>query len=487
MTTSVRLTLLTGLLLAGERTGFACSNLSAAWPWAAGVCVLLALASLGWNLRWGWPALVFLVGMVLAARTDADHARTLESHWYPLAGHGGMPTLELPVEGPVVVKRRGSGGRIADFPSHFGPVRLKVVLPLTDGGAVPRLGEIWRCSGWISRKEPKDNRFGRRIFWAKGSALSVQAAPWLTRVWTAASDICAARAGIGLGWCPQIAALNQAILLGRRNGLPPAHRKDFVMAGTIHVFAVSGLHVMLIALLLIRVQNILTVPFHIRGLVATPVLVAYVMVTGARPSAVRAAAMAGICLFAPAFGRKGDPLTAWALTALAVYGTAPLHLFDSGCMLSFTVMLGIVSWLRWVRPSLPVWARDGWRGGLCVSLAAWVAGVPLVARVFGLFTLGGLVANPVVIPLAALTVAFGMAGIISGLILPPAAALFNNVAALTTFLMARTSSLVAKLPFSTLQVTIWPWWWCVCWYAAWIALSALLIFAIRHRASTLNW
>ena len=487
MTVGCRLAAMAGMLIAGEAAGFACARLSSAWPWMAGIGVLLALAAYGWHWSHVLPFFVFIFGFVAAARTDALRVVLLERHWR--SGRGGTPpNLALKVEGTVRVFNRKDGGRSTQFSSHLGPIPLKVVLPLDGEMPPPAAGEVWRCMGWVSCKTLHGGRFERRMFWGKAGTRPVRLAmPSRTECRLAAlAKACAARAAIGLGWCPDLAALNRAILLGSRSDLSVEDRATFARAGTIHVFAISGLHVMLLAILLHRLLALVGVPLRVRGLVVLPILAGYVLVTGLRPSAVRAAMMAGFYLVAPTFGRKGDSLAAWSLTALFAYGSAPERLFDTGCTLSFAVMLGIVAWLRWGACGLPSWCREGYGGECGVSLAAWMAGTPIVASVFGCFTPGGLLANLVVLRLAGWLVAFGMVGMACGFVLPPAAALFNVLAAAMSFLMVRASSVVAELPGSSIAVEPWSWSVCLAWYGTAGALVFLLAWT-RRRQFTVWW
>ena len=185
-----------------------------------------------------------------------------------------------------------------------------------------------------------------------------------TVVYAACAEDLGHRARVGLDWCAELAGFNQAILLGSRGGLTRERRALFAAAGTIHVFAISGLHVMVVAGLITGLLRRFDVPLRARGLVAVPLVAAYTLLTGARPSAVRAAMMASLWFLAPVFGRRPDPLAAWSVTAFAVYLFHPERLFDVGCTLSFAVMFGIVLWIdgtRYLVSPLPGETVVGWR------------------------------------------------------------------------------------------------------------------------------
>ena len=481
---SVRMALAAGMLIAGEVIGFASRGFAEVWAWIGFFSLPALLAAYGWGLRRVGYAAVFVLGFLLALRTDAELKDTEDAN----AGLSGpRPALDLPVEGPVTSRRNGKTGRCSvDFPSQVGPLVLKVVLPLPEGGRVPQVGEIWRVDGWISRARDWSHRYDRRTLWVPQSArvrcVEVVRRDSVRAGWSAAGEELARRAGVGLAWCPELAALNRAILLGRRSELPKTWKRAFVDAGTIHVFAISGLHVMVVAWLLSAALSSLGVSVRAHGLVCLPLVWAYVVLTGLRPSAVRAATMVSLFLVAPMLGRRPDSLAAWSVTALGVYAFSPERLFDLGCTLSFVVMFGIVVWCHWARHFRP-WFEEGscwrkWSGGMGVSLAAWVAGVPVAAAAFGRFTPGGLLANTVMIFCAQWMVKLGAGGLVASFICLPLAVVLNNGTAILTWVMASVSEWVAALPFSSFSVTPWSLPKCALWYVVWgfvlLGVGALL-------------
>ena len=279
------------------------------------------------------------------------------------------------------------------------------------------------------------------------------------------------RVGIGLGGGDAV-ALNRAILLGERRGLSRRAKRVFAAAGAMHVFAVSGVHVMAVAKLLALLMQLAFVPRRFAGAAAMPAVWGYVCVIGAPPSAVRAATMATFYFLAPLFWRRSNAVMSWALTFMLVFCASPRMITDIGCALSFTVMLSIILAGESLR------GHGGASALLLVTLVAWAAGVPLSAHVFGHVTPGGILANLVLIPAAALTVCSGAIGMVAGFLSETVAAHFNNLAALGSSAMSCVSAAVASLPFSDYEVEPWPISMCAAWYAALLLL--LLLSAIRR-------
>ena len=286
----------------------------------------------------------------------------------------------------------------------------------------------------------------------------------------------ARRLSVGLERRAPASALNRAILLGERTRLPPSLRRIFAASGAMHVFAVSGLHVMAVAGVLALLLRLVLVPRRVAGAAALPGVWGYVCLIGAPPSAVRAALMASFCCVAPVFWRRPSIVVAWSLTLLAVCVADPVLVTDVGCQLSFTVMLAIILAGMCLR------AGDGTVAGtLWMTFAAWVAGVPITAHVFGHVTPGGLLANLVLIPAAGVTVAAGAAGVLAGFVSDALAAHLNNLAALASEAMAGVASAVASIPGADLAVRPWPVPVCAAWYGA---LVAVFLFVSARRRST---
>lgn len=282
------------------------------------------------------------------------------------------------------------------------------------------------------------------------------------------------RVGIGLEYDREVVGLNRAILLGERSRLPRRTRETFVASGAMHVFAISGLHVMAVAGVLAFLLSLALVPQRLAGAVAIPILWGYVGLIGATPSAVRAALMATFGFAAPVFWRRADLLRAWALTFLLIHLFRPLMIVNVGNALSFAVMLAIALAVECGR-------RFGGRVSFVwITVMAWAAGVPISASVFGQVTPGGILANLVLVAMAEYSVAAGAIGVIVSYGSEATAAHLNNLSALCTRAMVGIAEVVSRLPGSSFEVPRWTLLQCAEWYAL-LALIVLFVFLRRGR------
>ncbi len=485
----------------------------AAWARQAAVAAGLAACALG--VGWG------------RAAWDAA-GRRREEAW--LAGAEGRVTLECRVGRDVAVTRlrgeaakhtfraqdvrvrRSGAGRAV---RHL-PVEVSWYGAYTGGEAhVPKPGSTWRFSGRVSLRQGRGrlavatlNSGEGRSEWVCGA----DAQAWRERL-RVLRDQAARRLTVGIEDWGAVAALNQAMLLGSRHEMPAALRRVFADSGTIHVFAISGLHVALVSTVFVLLANVLGVGRQRWFLVVAPLLVLYTVATGSRPSAVRACLMALAMLAAPFAGRRADGVAALSLTVWVVHLVKPHLLFDVGNVLSFVVMAGLVvlctpfsSLLRRVcgvegfRARADLYEKAGsggaaraWRlagrasvwlaDSLAVSLSAWLTSVPLSAYYFGRFTPGGLLANLVVVPCAFLVVVSGVLGMAAGLVSEWAASCFNHAAGTFTWVMIRSAEWTAGWGGFRIEkwtpLLVWGW------FAGLAALAVGL--RVRRKADGLDW
>lgn len=237
-----------------------------------------------------------------------------------------------------------------------------------------------------------------------------------------------------------------AMVLGKKSLLSETQTEQFIDSGTMHFFAISGLHVGILAGALYYILGYMPIGSAARALVGLALLYLYVQITGGSASAMRAFAMVVFFWGAQAVLRRPAPMPALVAAALLVLVVAPNQLWSPGFQLSYCVVAAILlygvpladRWQEYWQPeryipraSVPLWLRiQGWVGrwlgaGLIVSLSATLASAPLVALYFGVFTPGAVVLNLLLFSLIGVLLVSGMGVALVGLVYPPLAGVFN--------------------------------------------------------------
>ncbi|QXD13744.1 DNA internalization-related competence protein ComEC/Rec2 [Rhodocaloribacter litoris] len=245
-----------------------------------------------------------------------------------------------------------------------------------------------------------------------------------------------------------------ALLLGDRTGIEPGTRTRFAETGLMHVLAVSGLHVLLVGFVFYGLLRPLLMRLsrgrlawraveHVRAGLTLALLVAYVVLTGAPASAVRAVTMAAVLIGLNVFQRNAPTLNALGVAAFVMLLFRPRWLFDVGFQLSFAAVAGIVTLCPVLQRALPAaWlGRAAWRrtaSFVLVSLAATLATMPVLLHHFGHASFAGLVLNLAAIPLTAATLLAGLLMVVFGGF-PALASLFGAAAGGFATLLLRTA------------------------------------------------
>ena len=134
--------------------------------------------------------------------------------------------------------------------------------------------------------------------------------------------------------------LAAAFFFGFTGGLTQERKQDFAAAGMIHLFAVSGLHVGLVALLMLCVLRFL--PFQIRCFTVVGLVFFYVLLTGAAVPSVRAGVMIGLLLLCRGFLLAASSLRLLGAAAGMIIIADPEALFSPGFHYSFFITAGLL-------------------------------------------------------------------------------------------------------------------------------------------------
>jgi competence protein ComEC len=284
----------------------------------------------------------------------------------------------------------------------------------------------------------------------------------------------------GLEKQPALAGALRAMMLGQKHELSDEQTTQFLQSGTMHLFAISGLHVVVIAVALHGALALLHLPRGAQFVLGLVALWLYVDVTGGSPSAVRAFYMIALTHAALALRFSVNPVATLSLAALIALIADPMELFSASFQMSYGIVAALIllglplaeHWCeRWaLYRDLPkatwTWhhhARDHvWRWllnavalGVATTLVSTLCGVIF----FQLFTPGGLLANLVLIPVSSLVILGGFLSLLCGLAgLTPLCVLFNHAAALVLAIMEWTIAWLLRIPgffWTTEFVTTW--------------------------------
>lgn len=196
-----------------------------------------------------------------------------------------------------------------------------------------------------------------------------------------------------------------ALTLGYRKELSTETRDSFTKTGAMHVLAVSGLHVGLIFLFLLRVFSFLkysSLGKWIRFSLVVVFLWSYALITGFSPSVQRATIMFTFLLVAESINRTSSIYNSIAASAFALLFINPDIIFSVGFQLSYSAVLSIVYFHPLFEKILPVeneWMKKPWQL-FCVSIAAQIGTFPLSIYYFNQFPVYFWLSNFVVIPAA---------------------------------------------------------------------------------------
>ncbi|HEY3660489.1 MAG TPA: ComEC/Rec2 family competence protein [Candidatus Udaeobacter sp.] len=294
-----------------------------------------------------------------------------------------------------------------------------------------------------------------------GGGNSILRAAQMSRTWMQ-NALCR-----GLDDAPEVKSFISGIVLGIRHETPEDIEEPFQQTGTIHLFAVAGLHVGIVAALLWVLAAIARLSRKRAAVFIIPSLFFYATVTGLHIPALRAAVMASILVGSYFFERRAFLPNSLAAAAFFILCWSTNELFATGFQLSFAVVGAIVLLAdplfkffqlraapdpflpqslvrgprRWLHSSY-----DWLCAGAAVSLAAWIGSLPWILWYFHLVTPISFLANLVVVPIAFFVLAVALLSLLTTPLLPWLAIVFNNTNWTLATLVIAVVHLFAQIP-----------------------------------------
>jgi len=494
--------------------------------WASAAAVLLPLWYLVWRRGWNSGAVAFLLSAAIAVGGAKHH-----SHWNLFssddlgraAGHRSRPVCveaialtgprRIPPPPPDVFSSIPSQERTRvtvsvvrvrdgqQWQAASGRATLLVDGALVGFGAGDRL----RVLAMIRRPDGPRNpgefdfasfrRSQRELFelhsrWPDSVTLVQQASGWNVRRWLH---------GIRRFCQDQLeryvqepqSDLAAAVLLGARDELSRDRAEDFLVTGTIHLLAISGLHIGILACGLWWILRLLAVERRWSLVIAAVFVVSYAVLTESRPPVVRAAVLVVAFCAARLSGRRGSVYNTLAAAALFLLCWNPAVLFQVGPQLSF-LAVATIAWfgplLAWSASEDPLrrliaesrpwpWRAAGTCAGrlgqLClITTLIWLVALPLVMHRYQLVSPIALVLNPVVWLPMSVSLFAGFGVLVFGGIFPPVAAFCGSICNASLALLEQAVCWAKQLEAGYFWTPPPATWWVVGFYAILAAFAA---------------
>ncbi len=249
-----------------------------------------------------------------------------------------------------------------------------------------------------------------------------------------------------------------AVLLGERQDIPEEWKDVFIKTQTMHLLAISGLHVGMIAFIAFFFVGLFGIPRNLKCIITILILVLYAVMVGARPSVVRATIMGAVLLGSYLARRDADFYNSLGLAAAAILLYNPDQLFDYGFILSFVSVFSII----YLTPHLNrgfhaerINRKTYWGGTLyyfstlfSASCAVWLGLLPLTVSFFNIISPVSVIVNIFAIPLLFAIIGLSIVSLGAQLIAPFLGAVFAEAGKFFIAILISFLKLFSEIPFA---------------------------------------
>ncbi len=277
-------------------------------------------------------------------------------------------------------------------------------------------------------------------------------------------------------------SLAGGIVIGGKTGLGKNLQNDFIRSGLVQIIVLSGYNIMVVAeWVLVALAYTKLSKRWAMALGAVAVLV-FVGIAGISATALRAALMAFIALYARATGRTYTAGRALFIVVFIMLLYNPLYLvYDPGFDLSVVATAGLI-WLAPIIENNFILMRSlFWKNAIATTLAAQVAVLPLLLYYMGLFSLVAIPANLLAMPIVPLAMGLsalaGIAGAVFSSFLPLIGIGIALPAYFANSYLIYLAQYSSAIPFASFTLPAFPFWLVLVFYALIIFIASLKRFS----------
>ncbi|MHB8860436.1 MAG: ComEC/Rec2 family competence protein [Minisyncoccota bacterium] len=278
-------------------------------------------------------------------------------------------------------------------------------------------------------------------------------------------------------------SLAGGVVIGGKTGLGTELQDAFVKSGLVQIIVLSGYNVMIVAEWVMAALAYLKLSRRWSSLAGALAILIFVGIAGASATAVRAALMAFIALYARATGKSYSAGRALLAVVFLMLVWNPLYLaFDPGFGLSVVATAGLIWFAPIIESLLSFIKNPFWKNAVATTLAAQIAVLPLLLYDTGNLSLVAIPANIITMPIVPLTMALsalaGFAGIVFGALSPIVGIALAFPAYLANAFLIFVAETSASLPFAAFTLPAFPF------VLVLTAYAALIYIVASKRFST---
>ncbi len=194
-------------------------------------------------------------------------------------------------------------------------------------------------------------------------------------------------------------AVMKAMVVGDKTQIPEETEGLYRQNGISHILSISGLHLMLLGMGLVKVLKKTGLPMGIIVPMASAIMILYCIFVGGTVSALRATIMFCVQAAAPLFRRSYDSLSALGLAAILQLILNPYVLWDTGFQLSFLAVVGVSGLTPRLKQIFST--KNKWIESLLVSLGVTLTTLPILLYHNGTYAWHSIILNLLVVPVMA--------------------------------------------------------------------------------------
>lgn len=378
---------------------------------------------------------------------------------------------------------------------HDGDAETKILIVASRTLAIS-VGDTVSFSGVLLVPQPFDSDGGRTFRYDKylerdgvrfimnfAAVRGISSAPWYSVPAALARVKHAFLRGLGATLPEPYASLAGGVVIGGKSGLGDELQQAFIRSGLVQIIVLSGYNVMVVAEWIMAALTFTKLSRKWSAAAGAFAILIFIGIAGFSATAIRAALMACIALFARATGRTYAASRALLLAVAVMLLWNPLYLiYDPGFGLSVTATAGLI-WLAPLLETIFAFIRNPfWKNAIATTLAAQIAVLPLLLYDTGNLSLVAIPANLITMPVVPIAMGLsalaGIAGMLFGSLAQALGILLAYPAYLANAYLIYVAQKASTLPFAAFTLPLFPAW------LVFVAYAVMVFTASSKRFST---